>query len=107
MQIHPRESVIMAEDFEAMIKWYNEVLAMKITFKVTEEYNYCNLENENGIKTRYAHLSELGVGKGEEVSRGQEIGRVGDSGRATGPHLHLEMERSGRMLNPLKAGVRL
>jgi murein DD-endopeptidase MepM/ murein hydrolase activator NlpD len=65
------------------------------------------VESAKGVKTRYAHLSELGVENGVEVSRGQEIGIVGDSGRATGPHLHLEMERSGRLLNPLMAGVRL
>jgi murein DD-endopeptidase MepM/ murein hydrolase activator NlpD len=65
------------------------------------------VESRSGVKTRYAHLSELGVTKGEEVSRGQEIGKVGDSGRATGPHLHLEMERSGKLLNPLKMGMRL
>jgi len=65
------------------------------------------VESENGMKTRYAHLSELGVKRGEEVSRGQEIGKVGDSGRATGPHLHLEMERSGRLMNPLEVGLRL
>lgn len=61
------------------------------------------VESEHGMKTRYAHLSEVGVNKGEEVSRGQEIGKVGDTGRATGPHLHLEVERSGRLLDPLRA----
>lgn len=61
------------------------------------------VESENGVKTRYAHLSEMGVNKGEEVSQGQEIGKVGETGRATGPHLHLEMERSGKLLDPLQA----
>jgi len=61
------------------------------------------VESEHGVKTRYAHLSEVGVETGEEVSRGQEIGKVGDTGRATGPHLHLEMEQSGRLLDPLRS----
>ncbi len=65
------------------------------------------VENDEGVRTRYAHLSELGIGKGEEVSRGQKIGKVGDSGRATGPHLHLEMEQSGRLLNPFQARLNL
>jgi len=65
------------------------------------------VESESGVRTRYAHLSELGVTKGEEVSRGQEIGKVGDSGRATGPHLHLEVERAGRLLDPLSVGTHL
>jgi murein DD-endopeptidase MepM/ murein hydrolase activator NlpD len=65
--------------------------------------NMVVVESEHGVKTRYAHLSEMGVKKGEEVSQGQEIGKVGETGRATGPHLHLEMERSGKLLDPLRA----
>jgi murein DD-endopeptidase MepM/ murein hydrolase activator NlpD len=65
------------------------------------------VESEGGVKTRYAHLSELGVQNGEEVSRGQEIGKVGDSGRATGPHLHLEMERNGQLVDPLAGETNL
>ena len=65
------------------------------------------VESDEGVKTRYAHLSELGVRNGEEVSRGQEIGKVGDSGRATGPHLHLEMERNGQLVDPLEMETNL
>jgi murein DD-endopeptidase MepM/ murein hydrolase activator NlpD len=59
------------------------------------------VENNKGIRTRYAHLSKLSVNEGEEVSKGQEIGSVGSSGRATGNHLHLEMEKDGRVLDPV------
>lgn len=58
------------------------------------------IAHENGVQTRYAHLSALAVGPGDRVLQGQEIGRVGQSGRATGPHLHFEVIRDGRRVDP-------
>jgi murein DD-endopeptidase MepM/ murein hydrolase activator NlpD len=58
----------------------------------------------NGIKTRYAHASELYVNAGETVTKGQVIGRVGNTGRvygATGNHLHYEVTKNGVKVNPL------
>lgn len=59
------------------------------------------IENDTGVRTRYAHLSERGVNAGEEVSKDQVLGKVGSTGRATGPHLHLEMEKDGRLVDPM------
>jgi murein DD-endopeptidase MepM/ murein hydrolase activator NlpD len=53
-----------------------------------------------GLQTRYAHLSALGVREGDQVIDGQTIGRVGQSGRATGPHLHFELTRDGQRIDP-------
>jgi murein DD-endopeptidase MepM/ murein hydrolase activator NlpD len=53
-----------------------------------------------GFVTRYAHMSELRVRAGERVRRGDVIGLVGSTGRSTGPHLHYEVFRDGRRVNP-------
>lgn len=54
-----------------------------------------------GIETRYAHLSQLGVKVGQRVSRGQQIGGMGASGRVTGVHLHYEVRVGGAAVNPM------
>jgi murein DD-endopeptidase MepM/ murein hydrolase activator NlpD len=55
-----------------------------------------------GIVTKFAHASKLLVRSGQRVSRGQRIALVGNSGLATGPHLHYEVHVKGRPVNPLK-----
>jgi murein DD-endopeptidase MepM/ murein hydrolase activator NlpD len=54
------------------------------------------------MTTRYAHLSKILVREGEEVANGAIVGRVGSSGRSTGPHLHYEVRKRGAAVNPLK-----
>lgn len=61
---------------------------------------YIQLNHGNGITTFYCHCSQLYVQKGEAVSAGQVIAAVGDTGNATGPHLHLELKKDGVLLNP-------
>lgn len=58
------------------------------------------VEHPNGVQTRYAHLSSISVKAGEEVASGSVVGRVGQSGRATGPHLHFEVLVNGRRVDP-------
>lgn len=62
---------------------------------------YIQLDHGNGVKTFYCHCSALYAQKGETVSAGQTIAAVGDTGNATGPHLHLEIKRDGVLLNPV------
>jgi murein DD-endopeptidase MepM/ murein hydrolase activator NlpD len=59
------------------------------------------VRHEGGFETRYAHLSRRLVSVGDAVRRGDAIGRVGSTGASTGPHLHFEVRRDGRALDPL------
>jgi len=67
--------------------------------------NYGNLvviDHGYGLETRYGHLQSFGVTKGSKVQRGEVIGRLGATGRATGSHLHYEVLANGNLLNPLR-----
>ena len=68
------------------------------------------IDHGNGLATRYGHLSEFNVTVGQNVRIGQTIGRVGSTGRSTGPHLHYETRVEGDAVDPqkfLRAGIRL
>jgi len=58
------------------------------------------LSHGGGLATRYCHMSRVAVRSGQSVRRGQVIGYVGSTGLSTGPHLHYEMYRGGRAVNP-------
>ena len=60
------------------------------------------VSQDDGGETLYAHVSEVHVSVGERVSSGQVIARVGNTGRSTGPHLHLEVKYGGKNHDPLK-----
>lgn len=59
------------------------------------------IQHEFGIETRYAHMSKMRVKVGQRVSRGQQIGDMGASGRVTGVHLHYEVRVGGEAVNPM------
>lgn len=63
--------------------------------------NCIDIDHGYNYLTRYAHLSEILVKPGEEVKRGQLIGRVGSTGKSTGPHLHYEVRFKDRPQNPV------
>ena len=60
------------------------------------------LRHANGYQTIYGHLSRISVRRGQRVSQGQRIGKVGSTGLATGPHLDYRMKQNGRYVDPLK-----
>lgn len=60
------------------------------------------IDHGGGLTTRYGHLSHLDVAQGQIVQRGEFIGRVGSTGRSTGPHLHYEVRINDQPVNPLQ-----
>lgn len=82
---------------------------------VTAEYsggygNMVEIEHADGITTRYAHMSAILVSEGQMVTSGTLVGRVGSTGRSTGPHLHYETRIDGDPADPnrfLRAGDKL
>lgn len=62
--------------------------------------NTVTIAHGYGYETGYCHLSYISVKEGQRVGRGQEIGRVGSTGRSTGPHLHYLVKVAGSKVNP-------
>jgi murein DD-endopeptidase MepM/ murein hydrolase activator NlpD len=72
--------------------------------------NMVEIDHGNGLATRYGHLSEIDVKVGQAVRIGETIGKIGSTGRSTGPHLHYETRINGEAVDPqkfLRAGIRL
>ncbi|MBE6915907.1 MAG: hypothetical protein E7471_04660 [Ruminococcaceae bacterium] len=64
--------------------------------------NYVVIQHEGSFSTLYAHMSKILVKKGQTVSKGTAIGKVGSTGYSTGPHLHFEVLINGDDVNPMK-----
>ncbi len=72
--------------------------------------NMVEIDHGNGLSTRYGHLSEIDVKVGQKIHIGQIVGKIGSTGRSTGPHLHYETRVNDNAVDPqkfLRAGVRL
>lgn len=69
---------------------------------LAEYGNIVDVDHDNGLTSRYAHLSKSLVKVGDIVMKGQRIALVGQTGRTTGPHLHFEVREKGIPLNPNK-----
>ncbi|WP_326493105.1 peptidoglycan DD-metalloendopeptidase family protein [Novosphingobium sp. SL115] len=68
---------------------------------VKQGYGNCvEISHGNGLMTRYAHMSRTGASLGQKIDAGAEIGKIGNTGRSTGPHLHFEVRINDRPVNP-------
>lgn len=76
---------------DGVVSWSGDRSGYGITVEIT---------HGQGYTTRYAHAQAALVNVGDRVIKGQPIAKVGSSGRSTGPHLHVEVRRNGRAVNP-------
>lgn len=70
-----------------------------------ERYGYgemVEIDHGNGYRTRYAHNEDVEVSVGQRVQKGDTISRVGNTGRSTGPHIHLEVLKNGEQIDPAR-----
>ena len=58
------------------------------------------IDHQNGFQTYYGHLSKILVKVGQDISVGEKIGKIGSTGRSTGPHLHYEIHKNGKPISP-------
>ncbi|MBA4804170.1 MAG: M23 family metallopeptidase [Brevundimonas sp.] len=63
---------------------------------------FIELRHPNGMSTLYGHLSRVDVATGDRVADDERIGLVGSTGRSTGPHLHFEVRRGDRQIDPMR-----
>ena len=63
--------------------------------------NYVTVSHAGAFTTLYAHCSRISVSSGAAVKAGEKLGEVGQTGMATGPHLHFELQKDGVYLNPV------
>lgn len=97
----------MHSGVDYMAAWYDTVKSTGDGFVVKAGWNLgygrqIKVEHTEGYQTSYAHLYRLFVKKGDSVKKGQPIGRAGNSGAVTGPHLHYEVIRNGIKTDPTK-----
>ena len=74
--------------------------------KLSSYGNMVVIAHDDDLFTVYAHAHRLFVKTGDTVSRAQVIGQVGSTGRSTGPHLHFEIRKKKKAINPTKLLVR-
>lgn len=84
------DPIFAAESGVASLVSYNNVYG-----------NYIKINHGKGVETLYGHCDTLLIKEGEYVMKGQTIGKIGNTGRSTGPHLHFEVRINGMADNPL------
>lgn len=108
MRFHPIHKVLkmhLGLDFAAPIGTPVHVSGNGTVTKIARERtgygNWIMVDHGFGYETLYAHLHEINVRVGEKVVKGQTIGSLGNTGTSTSPHLHYEVHKNGRQVNPI------
>lgn len=110
MRIHPIYKIRMPHsgmDFTAprgtdVYATGNGVVSRIVISRARRDYGtFIEIDHGYGYKTLYAHLDEVRVRTGQKVSRGDVVGLVGNTGASTAPHLHYEVKRYNRPINPI------
>ena len=108
MRTHPisgRREMHKGIDFAGKLGGPVIAVAKGVVTYAGKRYNYGRLieiAHGNGYSTRYAHNSRLLVSVGDTVEKGFQIAEIGSSGRSTGPHVHFEVLKNGRQINPVR-----
>ncbi len=108
MRTHPisgRREMHKGIDFAGKLGGPVIAVAKGVVTYAGKRYNYGKLieiAHGNGYTTRYAHNSRLLVSVGDTVAKGFQIAEIGSSGRSTGPHVHFEVLKNGREINPVR-----
>jgi len=108
MRTHPlsgRKEMHKGIDFASKMGGDVIAVAKGVVTYAGKRYGYgqvIDIAHGNGYTTRYAHNSKLLVSVGDTVEKGFQIAEIGSSGRSTGPHVHFEVLKNGRQINPMK-----
>lgn len=108
MRTHPlsgRREMHKGIDFAGKLGGPVIAVAKGVVTYAGKRYGYgqvIDIAHGNGYTTRYAHNSRLLVSVGDTVDKGFQIAEIGSSGRSTGPHVHFEVLKNGRVTNPVR-----
>lgn len=108
MRTHPisgRKEMHKGIDFASKMGGAVMSVAKGVVTYAGKRYGYgqvIDIAHGNGYTTRYAHNSKLLVSVGDTVEKGFQIAEIGSSGRSTGPHVHFEVLKNGRQIDPMK-----
>jgi murein DD-endopeptidase MepM/ murein hydrolase activator NlpD len=97
---HPGADFAAARGTEVFATATGRVININRTSLQAGYGNYIDLDHGHGFVTRYAHLEDINVRRGQKVDKGFVIGTVGNSGGSIAPHLHYEIIRAGEQVNP-------
>jgi murein DD-endopeptidase MepM/ murein hydrolase activator NlpD len=107
-RIHPiYKTKMFHEGMDFTAKTGTEIYAtgdgvvIKATSKASGYGKHVKIDHGFGYKTLYGHMSKFIVRRGQKVKRGEVIGYVGNTGRSTGPHVHYEIIKDNRKINPI------